>query len=86
MECIISGEVLYKTIGDAGEYVHCVMHKCIMVKLCGKRKTHKVCKKHVNFTKSEGKCVKLGGNNKFREIGWEYTEIAKIRRKFVVDE
>jgi len=26
------------------QYVHCVMHKCIMVKRGGKRKTHKVCK------------------------------------------
>ena len=33
------------------QYVHCVMRKCIMVKLGGKRKTHQVCKKHVNFTK-----------------------------------
>src|SRR6218665_2589264 len=38
-------------------YVHCVMDKCIMVKL-GERKTHKVCKKDVNFTKAEGNVVK----------------------------
>ena len=25
------------------QYVHCVMHKCIMVKVGGKRKTHKAC-------------------------------------------
>jgi len=30
-------------------YVHCVMHKCIMVKLGGKRNTHKVCKKTRKF-------------------------------------
>ena len=33
-------------IPDSGDiqYVHCVMHKCIMVKLGEKRKTQKVCK------------------------------------------
>jgi len=42
------------------QYVRCVMHKCIMVKLKGKRKTHKVCEKDVNFMKSEGKFAKVG--------------------------
>jgi len=31
----------------------------------GEVKTHKVCKKHVNFTKSGGKFAKVGGNNNF---------------------
>src|SRR6218665_339559 len=31
------------------QYVHCVMHKCVMVTVGGKRKTQKVCKKNVNF-------------------------------------
>jgi len=31
--------------GRGVQYVHCVMHKCIMVKKEGKRKTRKVCKK-----------------------------------------
>src|SRR6218665_1242140 len=31
------------------QYVHCVMQKCIMVKVWGKRKTYKVCKKTCNF-------------------------------------
>ena len=39
-----------------------------MVKLGGKRKTHKVCKKHVNLTKSEVKFAKVGGNNNFPEM------------------
>ena len=43
------------------EYVHCVMHKCIMVKLKGGNEKHKVCKKHLNFTKSEGKFEKVRG-------------------------
>jgi len=33
------------------QYVHWVMHKCIMVKVGGKRNIHKVCKKQVNFSK-----------------------------------
>ena len=39
------------------QYVHCVMHKCIMVKLGGKR--IKYVKKHVNFTQSGGNLQKL---------------------------
>ena len=35
----------------------------------GKLKTQKVCKKDVNFTKSEGKFEKTGENNNFPEIG-----------------
>jgi len=35
----------------------------------GNKKTHKVCKKHVNFTKSGGKFGKVGGNNNFCELG-----------------
>jgi len=38
--------------------VHWVMHKCIMVKEGGKGNTHKVCKKHANFSKTEGKFFK----------------------------
>ena len=44
--------------------MHCVMHKCIMVEIGGK-KTCKVCKKDVNFTKSGGN-EKIGGNVKNR--------------------
>jgi len=39
-----------------------------MVKLGGKRKTRRVCKKHVHFTKSGEKFEKVGGNNNFPEI------------------
>src|SRR6218665_1117246 len=36
------------------QYVHCVMHKCIIVKVEGETNTQQVglCKKHANFTKS----------------------------------
>jgi len=53
------------------QYVHWVMRKCIMVKVGGKRNTHKVCKKQVNFWKtweifkSKGEIIifaKQGGN------------------------
>jgi len=43
----------------------------------GKLKTHKVCKKHVNFTKSGENYKKYGGNNNFHEIGG-CTKTAKI--------
>ena len=43
-----------------------------LVKIGGKRNTHKVCTKHVKFTKREEKLVKVWGNNKFREIGGMY--------------
>src|SRR6218665_2999108 len=43
------------------QYVHWVMHKCIMVKVGGKRNTHEVCKKQVNFSKTRGKFVKAEG-------------------------
>ena len=38
----------------------------------GKRKTHKVCKKHLNFTESGRKFAKVGVNNNFPEIGEMY--------------
>ena len=41
------------------QYVHWVMHKCIMVKVGGKRNTHKVCKKQMNFSKTGGKFFKV---------------------------
>ena len=60
------------------------MHKCIMVKVGGKRNTHKVCKKQVNFSKTEGKFVKVGEKNNFRETGGKCTETGKIRGKFEI--
>src|SRR6218665_3618764 len=42
------------------QYVHWVMHKCIMVKVGGKN-TRKVCKKLLNFLKTEGKIFEIGG-------------------------
>ena len=69
-------------------YVHCVMHKDITVKLWGKRKTHKACKKHVNSAKSGGEILKSRGNNNFRKIEFKCTETAKIggKSKFAVDD
>ena len=71
---LINNVPIYRGVQE----VHCVMHKCIMVKLEGKRKTHKVCKKHVNFMKSRGKFAKVGGNNNFLKIWGKCTETAKI--------
>jgi len=62
-------------------YVHCVMHKCIMVKVGGKRKRHKVCEKHVNLWKT-GDICKSRGKNYFFGIGGKCIEIAKIGGKF----
>src|SRR6218665_1422412 len=64
------------------QHGHWVMHKCIMVKVGGKRNTHKVCKKPVNFSKT--KFVKVGGNNNFREKGGKCTETGKIGERFVI--
>ena len=70
------------------QYVHWVMHKCIMVKVGGKRNTHKVCKKQVNFYKTDWKFFKVGGNNNFRETVGKCTESGKLggNSKFVVDD
>ena len=46
------------------QYVNCVMHKCIMVKVGGKRNTHKVCKKTRKFPENRGKSVKVGVRGK----------------------
>ena len=54
------------------QYVHWVMHKCIMVKVGGKRNTQKVCKKQVNFAKTEREIVESRGNNNFRETEGMY--------------
>ena len=53
------------------------MHKCIMVKVGGTRNTRKVRKKQVNFLKTEGKFLKVGGNNNFRETGGNVLNEAK---------
>src|SRR6218665_1289029 len=36
------------------QYVHWVMHKCIMAKVGGKRNTRKLCKKQVKLSKTGG--------------------------------
>ena len=43
------------------QYVHWLMHKCIMVKVGGKRNTRKVCKKQVNLSKRGGKICESRG-------------------------
>ena len=48
------------------------MHKCIMVKVGGKRNTHKVCKKQGNFSKTGGNFSKQRGNNNFCKRGGIY--------------
>src|SRR6218665_586391 len=49
------------------QYVHWVIHKCIMVKVGGKRNTQKACKKQVSFSKTGGEFLKVGVINNFRE-------------------
>ena len=57
--CIGVGVCSYVYVGRGGalvksrgvQYVHWVMHKCIMVKVGGKRNTRKVCKTQVNLSK-----------------------------------
>jgi len=39
-----STQYIIEAITRGVQYVHCVMHKCIMVKVGGKRNTRKVCK------------------------------------------
>ena len=48
------------------QYVHCVMHKCIMVKVGGYEKHIKYVK-HVNFTKMSGEFAKVGEKRNFGE-------------------
>jgi len=43
------------------QYVHWVMHKCIMAKVGGEKIKRKGCKKLLNFWKTGGKFVKVGG-------------------------
>src|SRR6218665_3797704 len=57
------------------QYVHCVMHKCIMVKVGEKGKAQKVCKNTANFTKSGGKFAKVGGNETFFRNRGEITNL-----------
>src|SRR6218665_2078743 len=53
--CIASTTIEMAIIIRGVQYVHWMMHKCIMVKVGGKRNTCKVCKKNqVNLSKSEG--------------------------------
>src|SRR6218665_1220775 len=59
------------------QYVHWVMHKCIIVKVGGKRNTRKVRKKQVNCSKTGGKFFKVGGNNNFRGTRGKCTETGK---------
>src|SRR6218665_1126691 len=77
MEVERKGDQIAFKLRRCVQYVHCVLHKCVMVKAWGKRKTQKVCKKDANFTQSGGKFAKVGGNENLSEIG-EWTERAKI--------
>src|SRR6218665_3327313 len=76
----------FLTASRGVQYMHWVMHKCIMVKVGGKRNTQKVCKKQVNFDKTEGKFRKVGGNNNFRETGGRENVLKQGNSKFVVDD
>src|SRR6218665_3725148 len=78
MEAIDKGHIVRGV-----QYMHCVMHKCIMVKLGGKRKTHKVCKKHKFSEKRKKNCEKWEKNN-VRERGGKCSEIVKMGGKFKI--
>jgi len=54
------------TIGRGVQYVHWVGHKCIMVKVRGKRNTHKVCTKTGGIFQSRGIIIFA----KQREMHW----------------
>jgi len=62
--------------------MHCVMHKCIMVKVGGDEK-HRKCKTR-KFDETRGKFAKIGGDNNFSEIGGKCTEAAKIGGKLQI--
>src|SRR6218665_2763810 len=77
-----------KTLYNRGvQYVHWVMHKCIMVKVGGKI-THKVCKKLVNVSKTGGNFEKQGEIITCVRIRGKCTKRGKIggNSKFVVDD
>src|SRR6218665_1756562 len=48
--------------------VHCVMHRCIVVKVEGNEK-HRKYVKTLSFTESGGEFAKVGGKEKCTEIG-----------------
>ena len=64
------------------QYVRFVMHKCIMVKLGGKRKTQKVCKKHRgNASLPQGGWTFLVNsitafNQKLRKLGYKAFQVS----------
>src|SRR6218665_618711 len=66
------------------QYLHWVMHKCIMVKVGGNEIHVKYVKSRLICVKQRGKFVKVGGNNNFRETGGKCTETAKIGRKLKI--
>ena len=66
------------------QYVHWVMHKCIMVKVGGKRNTRKVCKKQVNLCKTGGKICQSTGEIIISLNRGKCTETAKIGGKFEI--
>src|SRR6218665_3019525 len=72
-------EIVFRSV----HYIHFVMNKCIIVKLGGKRKTHKVCKKH-KFSENREKNFEKWGKNNFREIGGKCIEIVKMGGKFKI--
>src|SRR6218665_1226300 len=68
-----------KSVTNRGvQYVHWVMYKCIMVKVGGKRNTHKVCKKEVNFSKTGGEICQSRGKFFSLRDGGKCSETGKI--------
>ena len=74
---------LWRMVFGVGvQYVHCVMHKCIMVKLGGKRKTRKACKNKY-ILRNQRKFTKVGGNTHFfrnkGELYWNSENRGKLQ-------
>ena len=76
----------WKSCGCRGvQYVHWVMHKCIMVKVGGKRNTYKVCKKQVNSFKTGGEIFESRGEIIiFANQGGKCSKTGKTGGKFEI--
>src|SRR6218665_1503130 len=76
-DAIAKSSVMSREVSRGVQYVHWVMHKCIMVKVGGEI-TLKVCKKLLNFSKTGGKILKSrGGIINFANQGGNAVKQAK---------
>jgi len=59
------------------QYVHCVMHECIMVNVGRKRNTRKVCKNTSTLRNQRGKFCKSRGKRKISRNRGKWIETGK---------